>query len=113
MRLHQGAWGRMRFEPMRASVIMTRYNPISVNLKATKSETGGEAEGNCVAAKRGGKQPKAKEQSQPQVNSIQLLYSASLLATGEACAKRNLDRWHLPVAKFARSGLSSLNNSEK
>jgi len=87
---------------MGASVIMTTYNPISANLKATKPDTGGEAEGNCVVARLGGKQPEAKKQSQTQVNSIQPLYSASLLATGEACAERNLDRWHLPVIGGSR-----------
>ena len=81
---------------------MTTYNPISANLKATKPDPGGEAEGNCVVASRGGKQPEAKKQSQTQVNSIQLLYSASLLATGEACAKRNLIHWHLPVIGGSR-----------
>ena len=52
------------------SVTMTTYNPISANLKATKPAPGGEAKGNCVAAKRGGKQPEAKEQSQILMNSI-------------------------------------------
>jgi len=77
-------------------VIMTTYKPVSENLPAPKPETGGEAEGNCVVARRCGKQPEAKEQSQTQVNSIQLMYAASLRGNGEACAKRNLDRCHLP-----------------
>ncbi len=76
---------------------MTTYSPVCVNQTATKPDTGGEAEGNCVAVRRGGKQPNAKEQSQIQVNSIQLMHSASLLATVEACAKRNPDRCHRPV----------------
>jgi len=82
---------------------MTIYNPISANLKATKPVNGGEADGNCVVARRGGKQPKAKEQSQTQVNSIQPWHAASLLATGEACAKRNLILWHLPVIGGSRA----------
>ena len=73
-----------------ASVIMTIYNPVSENLNATEPENGGKAEGNCVSVRRGGKQPKAKEQSQMQVNSIRCVLMASLLANGEACAKRNL-----------------------
>jgi len=80
-----------------ASVIMTIDNPVSANLNATEPVTGGEAEGNCVAAKRGGKQPDAKEQSQTEVNSIRCSRTASLLANGEACAKHNLSLWHPPV----------------
>ena len=72
-----------------ASVIMTIYNPISVTLKATKPDNGGEAEGNCVAVRRGGEQPKAKKQSQIHVNSIRFMPSASLLAIGEASVKRD------------------------
>jgi hypothetical protein len=69
---------------------MTIYNPISANLKATKPDNGGEAEGNCVVVRRGGEQPKAKKQSQIQVNSIRFMSSASLLENGEACVKRDL-----------------------
>jgi len=65
-----------------ARVIMTIDNPISANLNATEPVTGGEAEGNCVAVRRGGKQPEAKEQSQMQVNSIRYTRTASLLANG-------------------------------
>ena len=36
-----------------ARVIMTIYNPISENLIATEPGTGGEANGNCVAVRRG------------------------------------------------------------
>ena len=80
--------------PVSASVIMTIYHPISATLKATKPDNGGEAEGNCVVARRGGEQPKAKKQSQIQVNSIRFMSSASLLAIGEACAKRDLCQLH-------------------
>jgi len=80
-----------------ASVIMNIYNPVSENLNATEPVTGGEAEGNCVAARRGGKQPDAKEQSQTEVNSIRCSRTASLLANGEACAKHNPSLWHPPV----------------
>ena len=43
-----------------------------------------EAEGNCVAAMRGGEQPKAKDSSVTQVNSIQFVTLASLSPNGEA-----------------------------
>ena len=75
-------------------VTMTTYNPISENLIATEPENGGEAKGNCVVVRRGGKQPRTKEQSQIQVNSIRYLSAASLRATGEACAERNPCPWH-------------------
>ena len=81
----------------RASVTMTTYNPISENLIATEPGNGGEAKCNCVAARLGGKQPGAKEQSQTKVNSIRCWSAASLLANGEACAKRNLCPWHPPA----------------
>jgi hypothetical protein len=76
---------------------MNIYNPVSANLNATEPVTGGEAEGNCVAVRRGGKQPDAKEQSQTDVNSIRCSRTASLLANGEACAKHNPCLWHPPV----------------
>ena len=88
-----------------ASVIMTTYNPISENLIATEPGNGGEAKGNCVVVRRGGKQPKAKEQSQMQVNSIRYLSAASLLANGEACAERNLWAWHPPANTEHRAGM--------
>jgi hypothetical protein len=40
--------------------------------------------GNCVAVRRGGEQPKVNDQSVTQVNSIRLVVVASLLGTGEA-----------------------------
>jgi hypothetical protein len=80
-----------------ASVIMTIYNPISENLIATEPGNGGEAKGNCVAARLGGKQPGAKEQSQTKVNSIRCRRLASLLANGEACAKHDGSPLHPPV----------------
>ena len=43
-----------------------------------------EAEGNCVAAMRGGEQPKAKDSSVTQVNSIRFVTLASLPTNGEA-----------------------------
>ena len=81
-----------------ARVIMTTYNPISENLIATEPGNGGEAKGNCVAVRLGGKQPGAKEQSQRQVNSIRCRRLASLRASGEACAKHNRSPWHPPVS---------------
>ena len=41
-------------------------------------------EGNCVAARRGGKQPEVNDQSATQVNSIRPARAASPLAKGEA-----------------------------
>jgi hypothetical protein len=78
-------------------VIMTTYDPVSENLAATEPGTGGEAEGNCVAARRGGKQPEAKEQSQRQLNSIRCEFAASLRGTGEACEKSNPSLRHRPA----------------
>ena len=43
-----------------------------------------EAEGNCVAAMWGGEQPKAKDSSVTQVNSIRFVTLASLQSNGEA-----------------------------
>ena len=88
-----------------SSVIMTIYNPISATLKATKPDHGGEAEGNCVVVRRGGEQPKAKKQSQIQVNSIRFMSSASLLAIGEACVKRDPCLLHHLVIAVHRDGM--------
>ena len=77
-------------------MIMTIYNPISANLIATEPGNGGEAKGNCVAARLGGEQPGAKEQSQTQVYSIRCRRLASLRANGEASAKHNLGPSHRP-----------------
>ena len=63
-------------------VIMNTYNPVSENLNSTKPSNGGEAEGNCVVVRRGGKQPDAKEQSQIVMNSIRCLSLASLPVNG-------------------------------
>ena len=76
---------------------MTIYTPISENLNATEPGNGGEGKGNCVAARLGGKQPGAKEQSQTKVNSIRCGRSASLRANGEACAKHEGSPSHPPV----------------
>ncbi len=86
-----------------ARVTMTTYNPISANLIATKPGTGGEAKGNCVAVRLGGKQPGAKEQSQTQVNSIRCRRLASLRANGEACAKHDRSPSHPPVTAEQRN----------
>ena len=66
---------------------MKTYPPVSENLNISEPVNGDEAEGNCVAARRGGEKPEAKEQSQIPVNSIRRRTAASLLGTGEACAK--------------------------
>ena len=86
-------------------MIMNTYNPVSENLNSTEPGTGGEVEGNCVAVRRGGKQPETKEQSQIQVNSIRCRSAASLLVNGEACAKRNLSPWHPPVIAEYRADM--------
>jgi len=78
-------------------VTMTTYDPISESLNSTEPVTGGEAKGNCVVVRRGGKQPEAKEQSQIPVNSIRCPRATSLLANGEVCAKRERNPWHPPV----------------
>ena len=78
-------------------MIMTTYNPFSANLNAAEPDPVGEAEGNCVAARRGGEQPDARKQSQTQVNSIQPVHAASLLVTGEACVERDPVRRHPPA----------------
>jgi hypothetical protein len=78
-------------------VIMNTYNPVSENLNAIEPGSGGEAKGNCVAARRGGKQPAAKEQSQTDVNSIRCLSVASLPVKGEACIKGDPCPQHPPV----------------
>ena len=87
-----GCWGGTHGLKAPARVIMKTYNPVSENLTATEPENGGKAEGNCVAVRQGGKQPDAKEQSQTKVNSIRRVSTASLRATGEACAKREPER---------------------
>jgi len=86
-------------------VIMTTCNPVSENLNSTEPGNGGEVEGNCVAVRRGGKQPETKKQSQIQVNSIRCWSAASLLANGEACAERNLCPWHPPAIAEYRAGM--------
>lgn len=75
---------------------MNPYHPVSENLTATEPEPGGEAEGNCVAARQGGKQPEAKGQSQTKVNWIRLLSAASLLGIGEACVERESESRQVP-----------------
>jgi len=76
---------------------MKTYNPVSENLNATEPGNGGEAEGNCVAARRGGEQPDAKEQSQTQVNPIRRMSVASLLVSGEACAQHEPESRDCPA----------------
>ena len=87
-----------------ASVTMTTYIPISENLIATEPGNGGEANGNCVSVRAGGKQPQAMEQSQTYVNSIRCRRLASLRANGEACVKHDDSPSHPPVRAW-RSNL--------
>ena len=79
-------------------VIMTTYDPVSEKLTATEPGSGGEADGNCVAVRWGGKQPEAKEQSQTKVNSIRCEFAASLRWAGEACEKSNPSLRHRPAS---------------
>ena len=80
------------------NVTVTIYSPVSENLNFFEPVTGDEAEGNCVVVRRGGKQPKAKDRSQTDVNSIRCANVTSLLVSGEACAMmRDLNLWHPPV----------------
>src|SRR5690606_2797626 len=48
-----------------------------------EASSGRAAEGNCVAARRGGEQPEADPRSQTQVNTIRPFKATSLLETGE------------------------------
>ena len=93
----------VRAEDGAARVTMTIYNPVSENLIATEPGNGGEANGNCVAARLGGKQPQAMEQSQTQVNSIRCRRLASLRANGQACSEHNRSPSHPPVTAEQRS----------
>ena len=49
------------------------------------ASNGRAAEGNCVVARRGGKQPEVDPRSQTPVNPIRPAVAASLQANGEAC----------------------------
>ena len=93
----------VRAEDGAARVTMTIYNPVSENLIATEPGNGGEANGNCVAARLGGKQPQAMKQSQTKVNSIRCWRLASLRAIGQACAQHNRSPSHPPVTAEQRS----------
>ena len=57
----------------------------SESLSPSGASHGREAEGNCVAARRGGEQPEAKAQTRTQVKPIRPSTMASQLASGEAC----------------------------
>jgi hypothetical protein len=59
----------------------------SESLSPSETRNGREAEGNCVAAKRGGEQPEAKPQTQTKVKPIRPATMASLRGKGEACGK--------------------------
>ena len=52
-----------------------------------------EAEGNCVAARRGGEQPEANGSSATQVNSIRPVIATSLLGKGEVEYDTDLRGW--------------------
>lgn len=59
----------------------------SESLSPSVTSNGREAEGNCVAARRGGEQPEAKAQTRTQVKPIRPSTMASLLDNGEACGQ--------------------------
>ena len=63
-----------------------------------------EAKGNCVAARRGGKQPDANLWAGTKVNSIRRHHWASLLGKGEAC-----DPWsrNPPLTGHIRLGVGA------
>ena len=60
-------------------------NSTSESLSPPETRNGRAAEGNCVIARWGGKQPEADLRSQTKVNPIRPITVASLLASGEAC----------------------------
>jgi hypothetical protein len=87
-----------------ASVIMNPYHPVSESLNATEPVNGGEAEGNCVAVRRGGEQPDAKEQSQTKVNSM---FVVAPLGTACVCGEPASEWRSLRKARYreaARTG---------
>ena len=57
----------------------------SESLSPSETRNGREAEGNCVAVRRGGEQPEAKAQTQTQVKPIRPATMASPRGKGEAC----------------------------
>lgn len=63
------------------------------------------AEGNCVAAMRGGEQPEAEGWSQTKVNSIRRPNSASLLGKGEACREGGESLTVHPLPELESGGL--------
>ena len=73
------------------------------------------AEGNCVAAMRGGEQPEAQGWSQTKVNSIRRPNSASLLGKGEACRERGdpVTVQTLPGLETGRLGCGWSGNDRK
>ena len=100
------------------------------------------AEGNCVAAMRGGEQPEAEEQSRSvKLNSIRRPALASLLTKGEACResgdedlwalsyeresesagrgwsgnvpKVSCDKWRDPQSELTQCGSQSVHSSEE
>jgi len=101
------------------------------------------AEGNCVAAMRGGEQPEAEEQSRSatMLNSIRRAALASLRSTGEACRvsgdvdlprelpmaesanavcswsgnvpKVSCDKWRLPDGELTPAGQQSVHSSDE
>ena len=73
------------------------------------------AEGNCVAAMRGGEQPEAEGWSQTKVNSIRHVNWASLLAKGEACraSGESVTVRVLPILETGRFGCGWSGNDWK
>jgi hypothetical protein len=78
-----------RFEARQQSAVASAnevtMRTTSESLSPSEASHGREAEGNCVAARRGGEQPEAKAQTRTQVKPIRPSTMASQLANGEAC----------------------------
>ena len=117
--------------------------PESESLIPCEGRHRAEAEGNCVAAMRGGEQPEAKEQSRSEtmLNSIRQSALASLPAIGEACRehgdvdpprelpkaesanagcdwsgnvpKVSCDKWRLPDGELTPDGQQSVHSSDE
>ena len=77
----------------------------SESLSHPETSYGRAAEGNCVAARRGGEQPETEGRSRTKVNSIRHVRRASLLARGEACRVSGKPVTALTLSKLATGRL--------
>jgi hypothetical protein len=69
------------------SCVLENMNPVCESHNLGGGRYRRAAEGNCVAARRGGEQPEAEDRSQTKVNSIRRGKWASLRVQGEACCE--------------------------